>query len=101
MSFLHHLDACNAHDLAHFRPFLVAGQRVGWVKTAFAAKLSAFPDVFQVDNDEVRLSEHLASPEERTAALRRVIDGLRRARRPSARTRTTPSPPAGAGSRCC
>lgn len=76
MSFLDHLDACNAHDPSRFRPFLVAGQRVGWVKTAFAVKLAAFPDVFTIDDDEVRLSDHLSTPEERTAALRRVIDGL-------------------------
>lgn len=76
MSLLDHIDACNTFDLAHFRPFFAAGQRIGWVRTAFAAKLSAFPDVFSVDDDEVRLADRLATFEERTAAVRRVIDGL-------------------------
>jgi hypothetical protein len=76
MSFLDHLDACNRHDLAHFRPFVAAGQRVGWIKRGFAGHLAAFPEVFAVDDDEVRLSERLASFEERTAAIRRVMDAL-------------------------
>lgn len=76
MSLLHHLDACNAHDIGRFRPFLVAGQRVGWVRASFAVTLAAFSEVFTVDDDQVRLSDRLATPEERTAALRRVIDSL-------------------------
>lgn len=76
MSFLDHLDTCNAYDLSRFRPFVVAGQRVGWIKQAFAGTLAAFPEVFSVEDDEVRLSEHLASFEERTGAIRRVIDAL-------------------------
>ncbi len=76
MSLLDHLDACNAHDLSEFRPFLAAGRRVGWVRIGFAGRLAAFSDVFTVDDDEVRLSERLASFEERTAALRRVVDAL-------------------------
>lgn len=76
MSLLNHLDACNAHDLARYRPFLVAGQRVGWVRAPFAVTLAAFAEVFTVDDDQVRLSDRLTSPEERTAAVRRVVDGL-------------------------
>lgn len=76
MSFLDHLDACNAHDLSRFRPFVAAGQRVGWIKRGFAGTLAAFPEVFKVEGDEVRLSEHLVTFEERTYAIRRVVDAL-------------------------
>lgn len=76
MSFLDHIRVCNAHDLAHFRPFVLGGRRMGWVKPAFMRHLAAFPDVFAVRDDLVALSERLHDPRQRTAAVRRVIDEL-------------------------
>ena len=41
--------------MARFRPFLVAGQKVGFVRGDFADRLVAFDTVFQVTPDEVAL----------------------------------------------
>ncbi len=76
MSFLRHIQACNRHDLGRYRPWLVEGSRVGWIRHDFAEKLAAFPEVFAVDAAAVRLSERLTSPDERTAAMQHVADAL-------------------------
>ncbi|HEX6978616.1 MAG TPA: DUF4743 domain-containing protein [Alphaproteobacteria bacterium] len=76
MSFLDRINECNSHDLANFRPFVVAGQRVGWIRHAFAERLAAFRDVFDVGHDTVRLLDRLADFETRTAAVDRVVKTL-------------------------
>lgn len=77
MSFLDRIRECNAHDLTRFRPFEVAGTRVGWVKPAFAARLAAFPEVFAVGEDRVVLDPGLDTFAARTRAVDRVLRRLR------------------------
>ncbi len=55
MSYLDHIHACNNADLNRFVPFHVAGNRLGWLRPEFAAKLAAWPDVFDVGADTVAL----------------------------------------------
>ncbi len=78
MSFLDRIDECNAHDLSRFVPFTVAGQRVGWIKRAFAGRLRGFPGVFRVADDSVSLDPGLdgfdARSEAVDAALRRLAE---------------------------
>jgi hypothetical protein len=76
MAFVDRIRECNAHDLAHFRPFIVAGQRVGWVRHPFADMLAAFDDVFDVVREAVRLSDRYGDFEQRSAALDRVVRTL-------------------------
>lgn len=75
MSFLDRIAACNTHDLSRFRPFVVADQRVGWIKPAFLDRLAAFPEVFHIADDAVTLNPALDSFAARSAAL----DGALRA----------------------
>jgi hypothetical protein len=78
MSFLDHIAACNDHDLNNFLPFIVAGERVGWVKRGFARRLSDFPDAFAVTGDGVSLAPGLDDYDARAravdAALRKLAD---------------------------
>ncbi len=69
MGYLDHIRACNNADLGRFRPFLVAGRRVGWLKEAFAARLLAWPDVFSVDAKGVALVPSHDEFVSRSAAL--------------------------------
>lgn len=69
MSFLDRIAECNAHDLSHFRPFMVAGQRVGWVRLELQQRLALFGDVFKVDDRGVTLNPRLKTFEERSAAI--------------------------------
>jgi len=76
MSFLDRIAECNAHDLAHFRPFVVGGTKVGWVTPARAARLARFGAVFDVRDDAVELDPGLATFDSRSAALARVVAEL-------------------------
>jgi hypothetical protein len=50
-----HIVICNRRDMARFRPFLVAGQPVGFVRADFADKLADLDTVFRVTPTEVAL----------------------------------------------
>lgn len=69
MAFLDHIVACNSHDLGRFRPFVVDGQQVGWVRHDRCAMLDTLPDVFVVGEDCVWLHDRLDTPEARTLAV--------------------------------
>lgn len=74
--FMRHIDRCNRHDMTGFRPFLVAGQKVGWVRPGFRDRLLAFPDIFQADGEGITLSPTLDTPEQRTEAVGGVLNQL-------------------------
>ena len=75
MSYLDHIDRCNAWEPSHFVPFTIDGRVLGRVKPAFAGRLAAFPEVFVVDRDGVALAPGLDGFEARSAA----VDGVLRA----------------------
>jgi hypothetical protein len=79
MSLLDRVRALQVCDWTRFRPFLVAGAAVGWVKHDFAERLRAFADVFVVEAARVRLADRLAGFDSRTAAVAAVLDQLREA----------------------
>jgi hypothetical protein len=79
MSLLRHIERVNRWDPARFRPLLLGAARVGRIRNDFAPALAAFPAVFAVADDAVRLVP--ADPEALTAAVglatrRLVADGL-------------------------
>ncbi len=76
MPYLDHIQACNRFDPSRFRPFRIGSEQVGWVRPDIALRLAAFPDVFQVDDDQVRLSDRLQEPEARTRAVAKVVEAL-------------------------
>ncbi len=71
-----HIIACNTHDLSKFRPFVVAGQRVGWVGHELAGKLDRWPRVFGLADDEVTLLDSVGGVEERTGAMAEACQAL-------------------------
>ncbi|CAK0778081.1 DUF4743 domain-containing protein [uncultured Gammaproteobacteria bacterium] len=77
MAFIDHIRACNRHDLSGFRPWLVAGVRVGWVRHALAERLLGFAKVFQAGaGDQLLLNPALGRPEDRSAAVAVVAESL-------------------------
>jgi len=76
MSYLDRIQACNRHDLGHFRPFRVNRVRVGWVRPGFARELARWPAVFHVSDDEVSLSSELQGFEACSRAVGQVIGAL-------------------------
>ncbi len=81
MSWMDRVRAANRHDLSGHRRFRVAGTALGWVAPDTAALLAGWPEVFAVDEHEVRLApplDDVATPaRERSAALAGVLGVLR------------------------
>lgn len=73
MSFLDRIAECNNADMRRYRPFEVAGAQVGWVDADFAAQLARHPEVFEVRDDRVRLSDALDGFEARTEAAEAAL----------------------------
>ncbi|MBC7952923.1 MAG: DUF4743 domain-containing protein [Rhodospirillaceae bacterium] len=76
MAFLDHIAACNSHDMSRFRPFLIEGLQMGWVRHDVAARLAGHGTVFRVEDDAVRLHPRLTTPDERSAAVDAVCAHL-------------------------
>jgi 8-oxo-dGTP pyrophosphatase MutT (NUDIX family) len=76
MTLLARIEACHAYDLARFRPFLCAGERLGFVRHDLAGELARFPSVFTVGDDTVAVKDHLANFDCRTAAIDTVAREL-------------------------
>ena len=76
MSYLDRIAECNAHDLAGFLPFEIAGTRVGWLRPAFARLLAPHGAVFEIGADAVRLAPGLDGPGARSRAVEPILRGL-------------------------
>ncbi len=79
MSFLDRIRECNSFDIGRYRPFMVAGERLGWVGHEFAERLAVLGEVFMVNNSAVALDPHLADFDSRTAAVAGVLARLNEA----------------------
>jgi 8-oxo-dGTP pyrophosphatase MutT (NUDIX family) len=76
MSLIDHIHRCQNADMGKFLPWLIAGERSGWVRRDVAARLANYPTVFSVDDRAVRLRDHLASFDHRSAAIGDVARDL-------------------------
>ncbi len=76
MSFLDRIGECNDFELADYRPFVVDGERVGWVGHDFAERLAVLGEVFMVNNASVEFDPQLADFASRSAAVARVLARL-------------------------
>jgi hypothetical protein len=76
MSYIERIEECNAHDPDHFRPFLVAKARVGWINEAFADVLAEFEDVFRITDAAVTLASALDTFAARSRAVAGVVGEL-------------------------
>ena len=76
MTLLARIAACHKHDLARFRPFLVAGERLGYVRHDLAREFGRFPSVFTAEDGALSVKDHLAQFDSRTAAINTVAQEL-------------------------
>lgn len=76
MSFLRHITACNTHDLARYRPFFVAGHRVGRVREDLYRRLAAMGEPFLALDDGIAIPERHRTAESRTAIFRTALERL-------------------------
>jgi isopentenyldiphosphate isomerase len=69
MAYLDHIRACNNFDPSGFRPFRVAGDRVGWLPHDLADALGRWPDVFLAEGDAVALHPRFGNFDARSKAM--------------------------------
>lgn len=68
--------AARRFDAAAHVPFVIAGERFGWIRRGDLDALRRWPDVFEIDADLVALSTALDTPDTRSMALASVIGAL-------------------------
>jgi 8-oxo-dGTP pyrophosphatase MutT (NUDIX family) len=76
MSLLDHIHRCQSADMRRFLPWLIGGGAAGWVRRDVAERLASYPTVFAVDGKAVRLRDHLAGFDYRSAAIGDVARDL-------------------------
>ena len=59
-----------------YKPFLVAGRRLGWLRRETASRLLDFPLVFEPSGGGIAIKPGYATPEARSAALEEVLREL-------------------------
>jgi len=75
MSLIAHIRACNTYRRERFRPLVLAGTRIGWVRHDNAEQLRRFPAVFAVADDGVTVAAR-GGFDALTAAIDGVIEEL-------------------------
>ena len=75
-SYFRHVEACNPPIQEVFWPWHVDDLAVGWVRPAFAAELTRFPEVFEVDDGELRFVPELQGFAARNSALEQTAREL-------------------------
>jgi len=76
MSLLERIEACHRYDLRRFKSFLVAGERLGYVRHDLAVEFGRFPSVFVNTAEALQIKEHLAQFDSRTAAINTVAQEM-------------------------
>jgi hypothetical protein len=76
MAFLDHIEICNRHDLAGFRPLAAAGQSVGYMGKGLADIILGHGGIIQVDGNGLHLDAGLDSFEARSAAIAGLVRDL-------------------------
>ena len=79
MSFLDRITTCQQWTPADYRPFVIGSAQYGRVRHGFAGRLAGFPEVFEVSDRAVRLSDRLADARSRSSAVAEVLARLREA----------------------
>jgi len=68
--------AARRFDVAAHAPFLFGDERVGWIRKTDVPLLARWPQIFDLDDEAVRLNPSLVSVDSRGAALATVIAAL-------------------------
>ena len=59
MTFLRHIKLCNEHDLSSFRPLMLSGRRIGWIKNNLRQCFADFSEYILFTDRDVQIKPHL------------------------------------------
>ncbi len=73
MSYLDHIKNCNSYEAWRFMPFYVGDEMMGLSERQFVQHLKDYPDVFQVEQNRLKLNPSLRTADERSRAVALVL----------------------------
>jgi 8-oxo-dGTP pyrophosphatase MutT (NUDIX family) len=76
LSYTERIAELNTFDLSRYVPFMVSGTRVGSIRRDRIPLLQEFPEVFALGESEIALAPALATAEQRTLAVAKVVKAL-------------------------
>ncbi|MEI6987307.1 MAG: DUF4743 domain-containing protein [Rhodospirillaceae bacterium] len=76
MTYIDHINACNACNIDDFVRFRVGGVNVGWVHRAMAARLSSHLDILNVTVGGVDIADRFDCFKTRTDAMAELVDRM-------------------------
>jgi hypothetical protein len=76
MSYLERVQACHGYDRSEYLDFVIADEIMGLTRPKFAQQLLRWEDVFQLDNNQLRLNSDLKTFEQRTQAVDPIMRQL-------------------------
>ena len=76
MSYLNRIRECNRWSPNNFRPWLVDGQQLGWIKHSFAKVLYDYPEGFSVSSAKIELNPALQTIEQRSAQVAEILERI-------------------------
>ena len=74
--FLEKIKACNTANIGDYMPFIIDQQQTGWIKSAFAEKLAAWPEIFILNEKSVRLANSIQGFKVRSEIVDKVTHKL-------------------------
>jgi isopentenyldiphosphate isomerase len=74
--FLQKIKNCNSANTGNYIPFFIDQRQTGWIKPAFAEKLSAWPEIFILNDKSVRLADSIQGFKRRSEAVDEVTHQL-------------------------
>ncbi len=75
-TYLDRVKACNTANTGDYFPFIIEKQQTGWLKPGFVEHLKAWPDVFIVNDESVRLADSVQEFKNHTERVNGVIHML-------------------------
>jgi 8-oxo-dGTP pyrophosphatase MutT (NUDIX family) len=76
MSYLEKIQRCHHVQLDAYLPFMIAGQRYGYIPTSFVNHLQQWSDIFHISHNHVTVNPELSSYQQRSDAFIPVLDAL-------------------------
>ncbi|MFW2438457.1 MAG: DUF4743 domain-containing protein [Arenicellales bacterium] len=75
-TYLDRVNACNTASTRNYIPFFIDGMQTGWLKPGFAEHLNAWPELFILGDDSVRLADQIQGFRVRSKTMDKVIHSL-------------------------
>jgi hypothetical protein len=75
-AYLDRVNSCNVANTDNYIPFIIDDRQTGWLKPDFAEHLSAWPEVFILDQVSIRLTDKIQDFKTRSKTVDKILHDL-------------------------